>query len=119
MYNVTPYKQTNLTPIFNLTSQAYDDKMDIYVRSNQTFNACVNVTFSNTSKKDDGFKLNTSYQMISHNLSLSGGSGVWNYADARNCSGRFIVPYYYYVSACSNCTITGLTDMDDFYLLVG
>ena len=73
--NVTPFGQNNLTPAWNITNLAYDLPLDVYVRFNGTLNCTtgnlggVNVTYSNSSSKEDGFFVNTSFQPILINIS--------------------------------------------------
>lgn len=56
--NVTPYGQTNLLNIWNLTSQAYDDPMHIYLKTNESLNSCLNIWFSdNGTEKNYGDNL--------------------------------------------------------------
>ena len=47
--NVTPFTQTESRPIWNVSSLAYDEGIDIYVRTNETLNACLNITYTNNS----------------------------------------------------------------------
>lgn len=68
--NLTPFGQSNSTPIFNISNTAYDREFDVYMRANATLNTCLNMTFSNDSSKSNGIKLNTSYQSILTNISL-------------------------------------------------
>ena len=72
--NVTPYLQSDLAPIWNITNLAYDRNINIYVKTNETMNACINVTYSNNSNRSYtpalNFILNTSYQNISRNITL-------------------------------------------------
>lgn len=48
--NITPYKQSSSTPIWNLTNQAYDERIDVYAKTNETID-CLNVTFSNNTNR--------------------------------------------------------------------
>ena len=47
--NVTPFSQTSLTPIWNVTNLAYEESIDIYVKTNESLISCLNVTYANTS----------------------------------------------------------------------
>ena len=67
--NVTPFGQTENTPIWNISNKAYDLPFDVYSRLNSTLNSCLNVTYSNSSRKHEGSKLNTSYKYIITNIS--------------------------------------------------
>jgi len=70
--NLTPFGQRDDNPIWNLTNLAYDEPLDIYVRTNESF-ACFNVTYGNNSNRsasdDTNFILNQSYQKILANIS--------------------------------------------------
>ena len=48
--NVTPFGQTSIIAIWNASNQAYDEKIDIYVKTNESI-SCLNVTYANTSKR--------------------------------------------------------------------
>ncbi len=50
--NVTPYGQTSSTPIWNITKQAYDENIDVYVKTNETV-SCLNITYSNSSFREE------------------------------------------------------------------
>lgn len=67
--NLTPFGQNDITPIFNVTTYAYDKSIDIFVKFNETPNKCINSTYSNSSDKLDGFILNASFQQILTNIS--------------------------------------------------
>ncbi len=49
--NVTPFTQTQARPIWNVSNQAYDENINIYVKTNETVNACLNSTFSNNTNR--------------------------------------------------------------------
>ena len=49
--NITPYTQSATTPIWNLSNQAYDEPIDIYVKTNKTLSSCLNITFSNNTNR--------------------------------------------------------------------
>ena len=74
--NLTPYLQSDSTPIWNFTNQAYDEVIDIYVRTNASLNACMNITFGNNSNRSNPannlIKLNISWQKIETNITLPG-----------------------------------------------
>ena len=122
--NLTPYGQKNTTPIYNITSIAYDDSFTVYMKTNSTFlnstpTSRINVTFSNTSSRIGETILNHSYQNICGNITTNGTScGLWSYIDLGNYTGRYIIPYFFFTTICSNCTITNLTNFDDFYTIV-
>jgi len=123
--NVTPYKQTKLTPIWNVTNQAYDEKIDIYVKTNETMNVCLNVTYMNSSNQsnlaDTKFKLNTTYQKILTNISVNltayPNKGLWNWWDLANCTSAFEIPYVYFSAICSECHFTNGTQLDRFNVI--
>ena len=49
--NVTPYKQIQNTPIWNVSNLAYDREIDFYLKTNETINSCLNITYSNSSNR--------------------------------------------------------------------
>ena len=73
--NITPFGQTIKTPIWNITNLAYDNDFDVYVRQNETMNCTkgneggINVTYSNSSDKNDGIIINQSFKLILTNIS--------------------------------------------------
>jgi len=44
--NVTPYGQTEAINMWNITSQAYDDPMHVYMKTNESLNSCLNIWWS-------------------------------------------------------------------------
>ncbi len=72
--NATPYTQNNNRPIWNISNFAYDESIDVYVKTNATMLACLNVTYGNESNRSsatiNSFFLNTTYQKILNNISL-------------------------------------------------
>ena len=124
--NVTPYTQTDSTPIWNLTNEAYDEDINIYVKTNESLNLCYNITFSNSSNQsnyvsDINFELNKSYQLIAANISVNldafPNKGIWNWVNLDNCSNRFEIPWFYYAAMCSDCYFTNGTQLDRFNII--
>jgi len=105
--NITPVRQTNSTPIFNISNLGYDEPLDIYVKSNETIDSCLNVTFSNTTAKVDGFVYNETYERILSNITINpdkdNSRSIWQFIDLSGCSDRFLLPYFYFTSICSEC----------------
>jgi len=120
--NATPYGQSASTPIWNFTNLAYDEPLSIYVKTNATV-ACLNITYGNTSNKTQGFILNTSYQRLILNVTINRtnpeitSEGSWNWYDLNNCTSRFEIPYFTFVSVCRDC-IQNSKDFDNFNLIV-
>ena len=77
--NVTPFSQTFLTPIYNITTLAYDLPIDTYIRYNSTFNCTTGnsgnatVFYSNSSNRSEisslNFTANASFKFILQNIS--------------------------------------------------
>ncbi|MHA1827896.1 MAG: hypothetical protein ACTSX6_04530, partial [Candidatus Heimdallarchaeaceae archaeon] len=103
-YNVSPKGQSSTSPIRNVTNEAYDDKIDLYVRTNDTI-SCMNITFYNSSNRTVGTSvlLNTSYQIILSNISVNSWKGIWQYYNLRGCSALMEFPWFYYSAICSDC----------------
>jgi len=81
--NVTPYGQTSSTPLINLTGLAQDKNFTVALQWNSTL-SCVNLTFSNTSSKSDGFVVsNSSFTQIC-SVETTGSCGMWAWADLNN-----------------------------------
>ena len=115
--NVTPDGQRKTRPIWNITSYAYDIGFDVYVKTNETLNSCLNITYGNSSNytlgRDYEFNLNTSYQQILENVSVSGWKGIWNWWNLNSCSGRYYLPYFYFSAICNGCYFD--IDQLDYY----
>ena len=101
--NVTPWSQTDNIPIFNITSQAYDQPFNISVKLNTTINSCVNLTMSSTGNKTSGKFINITEQIFLTNISISGSSGLWLWADLSNCTSRWVQPTFLINSYCQKC----------------
>ncbi len=115
--NVTPDGQRKTRPIWNITSYAYDIGFDVYVKTNETLNSCFNITYGNSSNytlgRDYEFNLNTSYQQILDNVSVSDWKGIWNWWNLYSCSGRYYLPYVYFSAICNGCYFD--IDQLDYY----
>ncbi len=111
--NVTPYRQTTNLPVWNLTNLGYDEVNDIYVKTNETLNVCINVSYNNHSNRTDpanfNFFLNTTYQKILTNITATTittpntHKGIWNWWDLYGCTNRFELPWVHFSSICSDC----------------
>ena len=82
--NVTPYLQTETTPIWNASNLAYDEPIDIYVRTNDTVPSCLNITYTNNSFRREKvvnesivWENRTSVQLANDNL-VNGSAVVFN-----------------------------------------
>ena len=85
--NVTPFSQAQSTPIWNITNHAYDEAIDIYVKTNGSLDSCLNVTYTNNTFKIDSTSnesfvwINgTAVQLDNDNL-LNGSGVVFNQTD--------------------------------------
>ncbi len=122
--NVTPYTQTDFTPIWNLSNLAYDEPIDIYVKTNETMLACLNVTYVNESNRSSSsatsFILNQTYQKIltniSVNLSAYPNKGIWNWWDLYSCTQRFYLPWFYFSAICTDCYYD-ITQLDYYNII--
>src|SRR3990167_1120049 len=108
--NVSPFGQTNTSAIWNLSALvgAYDDPFDIYVKTNETLNSCLQIEFRNNTNftQPSGIYLNTSSQLICTSVANNTGSCVsWNFVSLNNCS-NFFLPYFDFQAICLNCTKT-------------
>ncbi len=106
--NVTPFGQSNDTPIWFVENLAYDEPFDVYARMNATKETKINITFSNESIKNGAvsFVLNTSAQKICSNVSIAGNCSIWNWIDLGNYTSAFYLPYYDFSTICSACVLT-------------
>ena len=107
--NVTPFGQSNDTPIWFINNLAYDESFDIYVRSNSTINNSMNITFVNDTIKTGAYAivLNTSAQKICSNVSLESNCSLWIWEDYGNYTVPFDEDIYFDFSAiCSACVLT-------------
>lgn len=117
--NLTPFKQSPTIPIWNVTNLAYDQQVNIYVKTNETIPR-LNITYVNSSNQsnsaDLNFVLNQSYELILNNLTVNftGSSrtdkGIWNYIDLYNITNRFVMPWVFFAAHCDECVV----DKDDF-----
>jgi hypothetical protein len=95
-----------------VTSLAYDEPFNIYLKTNATF-SCLNLTVSNSSLKSDGWILNTSYHLAGNSSSGS----LWNYIDLSGCTSRFLIPYFMFSTVCKDCYQDN-SQLDYYYLIV-
>lgn len=122
--NVTPYGQSDNTPIWNTTNKAYEKDIDVYVKTNTTINSCMNITWANSSNRsgatNNKFVLNTSYQSIITDLPVNDtiGRGLWNWWDFYNCTSGAYFPWFYFAAVCNEC-VFDINDLDNYNIIVG
>ena len=110
--NVTPYGQTNSTPILNLTNYGYGDKnanLSVYLNDTST---CVNLTISTTWNKEDGVQLNNSWnELDSATVYLSTNNlSMWADYDCDYQNWTLFNPYLYFRQCCDGCACS--TEVD-------
>lgn len=114
--NLTPYKQTTSQNIWEITSQAYDDPFDVYLKTNETLNSCLDIWFSdNGSKKDyrDNSELNLPFFEQSPLFDYAySGNVLNNNGAAWNRAGRFGGGYYFDGSSYMDYMDTAILDKD-------
>ena len=109
--NISPFGQNDETPIWNITSQAYDERFDVYVRLENITNSCLNQTWSNSTDREAGINMTDSYQILCPQVPTGDDScNSWNYIDLNSCTNRFEIPYFIFAATCSSCVL----DIDDF-----
>ena len=102
--NVTPYGQTSSRGVVNITGQGQDLGFDLYMKIDNSSD-CLNITFSNSSTKIDGFMLNSTYQNIC-TLAKDGNCENFGWADLYSCNAsesRIIRPNITWKSCCEGC----------------
>ena len=106
--NETPFGQSTIIPIINVTNYAYGGKDFNFSMLLNVTNDCVNITTSNTSSKLFGTQLeNVTWHEIFANLDYENSQGLWMWADL-GCSytdWQFWEPYYYFRACCSGCDV--------------
>jgi hypothetical protein len=104
--NVTPWGQNYRVPIMNITGNAYDRDFYIGAMLNGT-DSCFNMTVSNTSSKNDGFLLTTSFANIL-NMTQYGNVGLWLWADMNDCNESIshYEPYKFMRPYCQGCVVS-------------
>ena len=103
--NVTPWGQAADTPIYNITALGYNKPMNFTMYVNESYNACMNITISNTSTKYGGknWVLNTTASTMFSDMSENQTAGIWIWADFYNCPNRWLNWYPEIVSVCTTC----------------
>lgn len=106
--NVTPFGQSNSSPILNFTMLGYGGRnTDFGSYINESY-VCVNLTMGTTSNKSEGtIYENSTWYNLSTDVSYLGTVGNWWWADY-NCNystWKVWTPYVYYRGCCSNCDI--------------
>lgn len=107
--NVTPYGQTNSTPILNLTNYGYGDKnANLSVYLNDT-SSCVNLTMSTTWNKEDGYMLNSTWRELNSDTIYLEPTDIYLWADY-SCSYNnwtLFNPYIYFRQCASGTYCSG------------
>ena len=111
--NVEPYGQNykkNIS-IFNYTSLASTDSLDIWFRYNQTLDSCIYLWATNTSNSSvNQITVNTTYTKYLNNISVQT-KGLYFWLNLTQCPSSISIydPYYYFESHCSSCVPTWLS----------
>jgi len=111
--NITPYGQVinntflDSTPIFNITSLAKTDGLDLFVSLNESIDNCVNITLANSLYKFGGIILNITEQELVTNLSIDYNStGCFMWVDLSGCVYDNLIyfePTIVWNSLCTDC----------------
>tara|TARA_Y100000034_G_scaffold130806_1_gene190204 strand:- start:8225 stop:11056 length:2832 start_codon:yes stop_codon:yes gene_type:complete len=110
--NVTPYSQSDSMGIFNLTNLAYDEAIDLYMRTNATVNECLNITTVNDPNRfavgKNSVLLDETFQKITNTAvqwddKEQTSTEMWTWVDLGNCSSRFELPWFEFAAICSDC----------------
>jgi len=104
--NVSAYGQTTTKPLFNITSTNYGEKdLNLSIKVDESF-SCLNLTWSNSSTKPSGNKINTTYQEIINGMGYLNNRSIWVWADLENCNAseqRILNPILNIESYCKDC----------------
>jgi len=104
--NVTPLGQDSVTPIWNITSLAYEQPINVSLRLDEALDPCVNITASADNIKDNGNLLTTSYITYLTNLSEGESGGIWNWVDLIGCDYdmfAYFQPNFSFAACCYEC----------------
>lgn len=83
--NVTPFKQTNTTPIMNITMKNYGGPGNFSIYLNESF-SCINISYNfNGDMSQKTLWINSSWINIKNNMNSSDNFGIWLYLDY-NCT---------------------------------
>lgn len=108
--NVSAYKQTSTIPVFNMTTTNYGGKnMNFSIKMNET-SACLNITWSTTSTKPAGNKMNSTWQEVATNLEYLNNTQIWLWADLEDCNAtgmRILNERIQMESYCIDCAWSG------------
>ena len=103
--NLTPYGQTLIKPILNLTGKSYGKKFNFIIKINETI-SCINLSLFNQSNKSKSKLLNLTYKYYC-NLSLpTDKCNIFMWADMNQCNAtikRFYNPQIIIRSCCDGC----------------
>ena len=108
--NVTPYGQSNNIPFYNITGLAYEQRMNITIRSNASLNSCMNITIGTNNKTGTTYRgelFNTNYFMYS-NMSKNENIGIWIWFNFYDCNATVIqesIKKIWLDSWCYECTV--------------
>jgi hypothetical protein len=117
--NLTPNGQKPSTPFWNVTSGAYQEPFDLYVKLENITSPCLNQTWSNTSDRTRGFNLTDRFKLACPSVSpFSSSCNLWNFIDLKSCSSRVEYPIFQFAAHCTNCTLD-LNDFDNYEILTG
>lgn len=101
-YNDTPWGQTDTVPAYNVTN-VVSHNATFGMLINSSADNCMNITVSNTSNKNDGFILNTTYNTVRINQTSGGSFSLFMWRDMINCTGGLYTLYPYMAATCDIC----------------
>lgn len=92
------------TPIYNITSTAYDDAFQLYVEFNESIESCINVTFDNDCTQAGGIIVNSSWQELDSSVATGATTNIYSWADLYSCtaSSALLVPWNF-TARCVDC----------------
>ena len=110
--DIVPFGQNISKGFWNVTSAAYEDPMNIYLRYNTSVDSCVTdnkfVGYNFSDDTQNNISINTDTQVLFENMSVSGSGNLFTYTTI-NCSTNsapLIIPYFCFFSLCDSCVKT-------------
>jgi len=103
--NVSAFKQSGSTPIYNITTTNYGNKaMNISIKVNESY-SCMNLTWSTTNETNPSNIVNTTWQEIMTSKAYGSNEGIWVWASLEDCndSTRILNPTLQLESYCVDC----------------
>ena len=103
--NVTPFAQSNIIPIMNVTNYGYGGKNFTFLSTINNSEACIDLYISGENSKTTNTVDEEVWNITNTNIEYETSFGIWMWADLDCSSQQWYnwYPDYYFRTCCEDC----------------